>query len=43
LHSLGIALGILIGKAGQASARRIAQVGGSAIAVAGVALLAGLI
>jgi urease accessory protein len=37
------ALGILIARAGHASSRRIAQVGGSAIALAGVALLAGLI
>jgi urease accessory protein len=43
LHALGIALGILIARAGHASSRRIAQVGGSAIALAGVALLAGLI
>jgi len=43
LHAVGIALGIFLATAGQTSSRRIAQVGGSAIAATGVALLAGLI
>jgi urease accessory protein len=39
LHGLGIALGLMIGRT--ASAQRVAQIGGAAAAVVGVALLAG--
>jgi urease accessory protein len=41
LHAIGIALGLLIGQAEQTHGRRIAHVAGSAIAIAGVAILAG--
>ncbi len=40
LHALGIGLGLFIGRTGETS-RRILQIGGSAAALAGVALLAG--
>jgi urease accessory protein len=41
LHALGIGLGLFIGRTGQTASRRILQVGGSAAALAGAALLAG--
>ena len=41
LHALGIGLGLFIGRTGEVSARRILQIGGSAAALAGAALLAG--
>jgi len=43
LHAIGIGLGILIGKAGEAGGRRVLQTVGGAMALAGVAILAGLI
>ena len=43
LHSIGIALGIGIERIGGAASKRSAQVTGSAMALAGVALLTGLI
>jgi urease accessory protein len=41
LHALGIGLGLFIGRTGESFSRRILQVGGSAAALAGAALLAG--
>jgi urease accessory protein len=41
LHALGIGLGLFIGHTGQTASRRILQIGGSAAALAGAALLAG--
>jgi urease accessory protein len=41
LHAVGIGIGLAIGYAGQIYSRRIVQVGGGAMAIAGVALLAG--
>jgi len=41
LHSLGIGLGLIIGKLGRAYGRRILQVAGGAMALAGIAILAG--
>jgi urease accessory protein len=41
LHTLGIGLGLLIGRSSEVVSRRILQVGGGAAAVAGAALLAG--
>jgi urease accessory protein len=43
LHAIGVGLGILIGEAGRPYARTISQVAGGAIALAGVAILGGLI
>jgi urease accessory protein len=43
LHALGIGLGLLIGHAAQSYSRRIVQVGGGAMALAGIAILAGII
>ena len=43
LHGTGIALGLSTGAIGAASGRRLAQVGGGAMALAGVALLAGIL
>jgi urease accessory protein len=42
-HAVGIGLGLAIGHAGQKYSRRIVQVGGGAMAVAGVAILAGIL
>lgn len=42
LHAAGVGLGLTIGRAGDRLGPRIAQAGGGAIALAGVALLAGL-
>jgi urease accessory protein len=39
LHAIGIGLGLAIGKAGQIYCRRIVQVGGGAMAIAGAAIL----
>jgi len=41
LHALGIGLGLVIGRSGEAASRRILQIGGGAAALAGAALLAG--
>jgi urease accessory protein len=41
LHALGIGLGLVIGRSGETASRRILQIGGSAAALAGAALLAG--
>jgi urease accessory protein len=41
LHALGIGLGLFIGRAGEMFGRRVLQVGGTAAALAGAALLAG--
>ena len=41
LHALGIGLGLVIGRSGATSSRRILQIGGAAAALAGAALLAG--
>ena len=41
LHAVGVSIGLAIGNAGQIYCRRIAQLGGGAITIAGVALLAG--
>lgn len=41
LHVIGIGLGLLIGTAGQTYGRRINQVAGGAMALAGVAILGG--
>ena len=41
LHALGIGLGLVIGRSGEMFGRRVLQVGGSAAALAGAALLAG--
>jgi len=43
LYGVGIGLGIAIGHAGQKYNRRIVQVGGGAMAFAGVAILAGVL
>jgi urease accessory protein len=43
LHAIGISLGLAIGYAGQRYSRRIVQVGGGAMAIAGVAVLAGVL
>ena len=43
LHAIGIGLGLATGLLSQTSGRRIAQVGGGLMAVAGVAILAGFI
>jgi urease accessory protein len=43
LHAVGIGLGLTIGYAGQTYSRRIVQVGGGATAIAGVAILAGIL
>jgi urease accessory protein len=43
LHAIGLGLGIAIGKAGERYSRAIAQIGGSAMTLAGVAILGGLI
>jgi urease accessory protein len=43
LHAIGIGLGILIGEAGRRYSRTIAQIAGGAMALAGVAILGGLI
>ena len=43
LHALGIGLGLTIGYAGQKYSRRIVQVGGGAMAIAGVAILNGIL
>lgn len=39
LHAVGVGLGLAIGKAGQVYSRRIVQIGGGAMAIAGVAIL----
>jgi urease accessory protein len=41
LHALGIGFGLFIGRAGEMFGRRVLQVGGTAAALAGAALLAG--
>ena len=41
LHALGIGLSLVIGRSGEMFGRRVLQVGGSAAALAGAALLAG--
>jgi urease accessory protein len=43
LHAIGIGLGILIGEAGRRYSRTIAQIVGGAMALAGIAILGGLI
>lgn len=43
LHLVGIGIGIGIGKAGASYSPRIAQAGGAAVAIAGVAILTGAI
>ena len=43
LHACGIALGLLLGKAEKTRGTRISRVAGGAMAVAGVAILAGVI
>ena len=43
LHALGIGLGLTIGYAGQTYSRRIVQVGGGAMGIAGVAILSGIL
>lgn len=43
LHLAGIGLGLAIGKADETSSRRITQAGGVAVALAGVAVLAGIV
>jgi urease accessory protein len=43
LHAVGIGLGLAIGYAGQIYSRRIVQVGGATMAIAGVAILAGIL
>ena len=43
LHAFGIGLGLAIGYAGQLYGSRIVQVGGGAMAIAGVALLTGIL
>jgi urease accessory protein len=43
LHALGIGLGLVIGRSSEIASRRILQIGGSAAALAGAALLAGAI
>ena len=39
LHAIGVSLGLAIGKAGQMYSRRIVQIGGGVMAIAGVAIL----
>jgi urease accessory protein len=43
LHAIGIGVGILIGKAGQRYSRTISQIAGGAMALAGIAMLGGII
>jgi urease accessory protein len=43
LHAVGIGLGLAIGKAGEAFGRRVLQAAGSAMALTGVAIVAGLL
>jgi len=43
LHVVGIGLGLIIGRASEALGRRILQTVGGAMAVAGIAMLAGFI
>lgn len=43
LHAVGIGLGLALGYAGQSYSRRICQIGGAAMSLAGVAILAGTI
>jgi urease accessory protein len=43
LHAIGIGVGILIGNAGQRYSRTISQIAGGAMALAGVAMLGGII
>jgi urease accessory protein len=43
LHSIGIGLGLTIGYAGQIYSRRIVQIGGGAMAIAGIAILSGVL
>jgi urease accessory protein len=43
LHAVGIGLGLTIGYAGQTQSRRIIQVGGGAMAIAGIAILSGVL
>ena len=43
LHAVGIGVGILLGKAGQRYSRTISQIAGGAMALAGVAMLGGII
>jgi urease accessory protein len=43
LHAIGIGVGILIGRAGQRYSRTISQIAGGAMALAGIAILGGLI
>lgn len=42
LHAAGIGLGLSVGRLGDASARRAVQAGGGAMALAGMAILAGV-
>jgi len=39
LHAIGVGLGLLTGKTGDVCSRRIAEVGGTAMAIAGVAMI----
>src|SRR5262245_8757061 len=39
LHAMGIGLGLAIGKTGQIYSRRVVQIGGSVVVIAGVAIL----
>jgi urease accessory protein len=41
LHALGLGLGVLVGRSSATVSRRVLQIGGSAAALAGAALLAG--
>jgi urease accessory protein len=43
LHSIGIGLGLTIGYVGQIYSRRIVQIGGGAMAIAGIAILSGVL
>jgi urease accessory protein len=43
LHAIGIGLGLTIGYAGQIYSRRIVQIGGGAMAIAGIAILSGVL
>jgi urease accessory protein len=43
LHAIGIGVGMLLGKAGQRYSRTISQIAGGAMALAGIAILGGLI
>jgi urease accessory protein len=43
LHAIGIGVGMLLGKAGQRYSRTISQIAGGAMALAGVAMLGGII